>query len=714
MQWRSARLQSVAGLLLVAAFAAACSQDGLTGPRIAVLKIAAGNGQSGPIGSLLPLPLVVQITDQNNAPVAGAVVTFAVTAGNGSVTATVDTTDAAGNAETGFRLGSTVGVQTAVARFADQSPVVFTASATTAPASKLVANGGDSQRGEVGSQLAQDLAVKVTDAFDNPKAGVPVSFAVTSGGGALNATLVLSDAQGIARVRWTLGTIAGTQSVTASTGAVAPYVFTATATPDDPAAFVVVSGGAQTGAPGAALPDSIVVRLVDQYGNGVAGVTVEWSPVGSSGSLSPGTTVTNGTGRTAVRWTLGTSGGPMTILAKAGTVQSTIGGAAFIAFERLSAGGRNSCGIDGGGVLYCWGFNGDGQLGIGAGPVGSGPVYAVPQAVPPIGNQTFEFINGGLFHNCGITFSHIGYCWGDNNNGQIGDGTNSRSRPAPTLITTSIPFARISAGRTHTCGVSNGGRGYCWGTNERGQLGASVAFDSTTVPGTTRITFVDVNAPAEIGSPANGAGTYFLGPWDWVDIAAGGVHSCGIRQGGIGYCWGLGREGQLGDGSNAVNQYFPQVVAGGNVFTRITAGMRHSCAIRTDGAARCWGDNTDGQLGNGAVVASNVPVVVSGGLAFQTLSAGLAHTCGLTTAGVAYCWGRNSLGQLGDGSGTSSSTPVAVAGGMTFATISAGDYHSCGVTTGGVAWCWGDNEYGALGDGTQINRSSPVRVKLQQ
>ncbi len=714
MQWRSAWARRVAVPSLVALLAAGCSQnEGPNGPRIAALKVVSGSGQTGPIGTLLPQPLVVRVADQRDEPVEGAVVSFAVGGGTGVTTPQVDTTDANGFAQTTYRLGGSLGVQTVTAAFADLPAVSFAINATTAPASKLAVNSGDAQTSKVGNALTNEITVKVTDAFDNPKTGVPVAFTVLTGGGTVSSPTVLSDAQGISRVRWTLGTIAGTQTLSASAGSITPLSFTATATPEAAAQILVISGAGQTGTPGGPLADSIVVKVADQFGNGVGGVTVDWVASAGSGSVSPSTTVSNSTGRTAAKWTIGSNGGPMSLTATAGAVSATISGAAFVVFESITAGGRSTCAIDDGGVLYCWGFNGDGQLGIGQDAAGSGPIYAVPQAVPPIGNQTFATMNGGLFHSCAVTFSHIAYCWGDNNNGQLGIGSNTRSVNSPNSIKPAIPFISVSAGRVHSCGISIGGRGYCWGDNERGQLGASIAFDTTTVPGSTLITFHDANAPVELGSPF-GAGTYFFGPWDWSAIAAGGVHTCAIRQGGAAYCWGLGREGQLGNGANSVDEYFPQLVSGGNVFDSVAAGYKHSCALTGAGAVWCWGDNADGQLGNAGNAGSNIPVAVGGSLVFGSISAGYGHTCGLLATGEAYCWGRNSKGQLGNGGTASQNAPVAVAGGLRFKNLGAGDFHTCGVTTDNVAYCWGDNEYGTVGDGSQAQRTAPAKIRFQR
>lgn len=713
MQWRSARVWGRAVPLLAAMVVAGCSQDGPTGPRIANLSIASPNPQSGPIGGLLPQPLTVRVLDQRQEPISGAVVSFAVTAGNGIIGAASDTSDADGYAQVTFRVGSSVGAQTVAASLPGQTPVSFLINATSAPASLVQIVDGDAQSAQVGSELEKELVARVTDAFGNPKVGVPLSFAVTSGGGTVSAATVLTDQEGLGKIRWTLGIVAGTQLVSASTGAIPPVTFSATGTPDSPAQVLVVSGGNQVGTPGAALPDSIVVRVVDRFGNGVGGVTVNWAPAQGAGTVSPNSSVTNATGRAATRWVLGGSGGPKTVQASvSANVSGTVTASGYIEFATISGAGRSTCAIDEGGVLYCWGFNGDGQLGIGVGPTGAGPTYAEPQSVAPVTNQTFISLNGGRFHNCAVTFSHVGYCWGDNANSQAGLPP-TRSVFTPTQVSITVPFLTISAGRVHSCGVSIGGRAYCWGDNERGQLGGNVAIDTTK----GSVTFLSASGPAEVGTQDNG--DYYPGypgqtALDFKSIAAGGVHTCAVNRGGIAYCWGLGREGQWGNGGNGLNRYIPGPVISSAEFDSITAGYAHTCARSTGGAVHCWGDNSAGQLGNGGNANSSLPVVAGGGLQFSAVSAGYSHTCGLAAGGTAFCWGNNSRGQLGNGSTVSQNLPVAVEGGLSFVNISAGDFHTCGVTVDGTAYCWGDNEYGALGDGTLAHRAVPTRVRFQR
>jgi alpha-tubulin suppressor-like RCC1 family protein len=699
MQWRSARTWQALVPALLAALSGGCSDDnGAVGPRIATMVVVSGNGQTGAIGAALPQQLVVRVEDQRGDPIAGAVINWQVTSGTGLVSPRSDTTNADGFARTTFRLGSSIGVQTVSATLAGLSPVSFTANATAAPASKLTATGGDAQTGDVGRRLATDLSVLVTDAFDNPKAGIPVSFTVITGGGSVSAATVVSNASGVAKVSWTLGTTSGVQSVLAGSGAIAPLTFTATANPDSPVQFLVLSGNDQAAGPGTTLPDSLVVRLVDQYGNGVPGVAVNWTLGPTDGSVSPATTVTNATGRAAVRWTLGPTGGPKAVTARAGTISRQLTGAAFISYQAVAAGGRHTCGLAVGGELYCWGFNGDAELGVGQLPQGSGPVFASPMPVATTGNWTFRDVSAGTGHTCAVVLTGAAFCWGSNVDGRIGQESHTTERfTTPQQVRTTYTFTGIVSGRAHNCGIGFSTRPVCWGSNHEGEIGVvggpTISVDSSTI-----------DFPNYVNNPVFGLGS--------VSISAGGVHTCSVSAGGTAHCWGSNVFGQLGDGSNT-RAPSPVAVASGASFTAVAAGGFHTCALTSTGAALCWGRNASGQLGNGAVAPSNVPVAVTGGLVFTRIVAGTNHSCGLTAAGAAFCWGRNASGQLGDGSTTDRSAPAAVGGGLAFRSLSAGEAHTCGVTTGNVLHCWGDNQFGALGDGTTTNRLLPARVRFQ-
>jgi alpha-tubulin suppressor-like RCC1 family protein len=693
MQCRSARLWPVLAPVFAAMIVAACGETVTGGPQIASISIVSGTPQSGPIGSTLAQPFVVLIQDQNGQPVEGIIVTWQVTSGGGIVTPSQSTSDANGLASATLRLGTTLGANTVTARIDQSTSVIFTATATTAPPSSLVVASGDAQTGVVATQLVQDLVVKATDAVGNPKAGVVVSFAVTSGGGSITSSAI-TDATGLASARWTLGTSAGVQTAIASASGVAPISFTATARAAPPQTITVLTGNNQSGSPGAPLPDSLRVRLTDQFGNPVSGVTILWAPLAGSGSVSPTTSVTDANGRAATRWTLGSTGGPKFVVASGGGLSQTFTAGGTVVYSSISGGGRSSCGITVDAVMLCWGYNGEGQLGIGQPPAGSGPVFAFPQPTAAAGNLTFRQIVASLYHACAVTLSSIGYCWGVNHDGRLGTG-NVTPQNAPTQVLTSLSFRMMAVSRNHTCALSLSDRVYCWGYSGDGQIGdgvmlpAPIARDSVTIP-------TEVAGDLSIRYKA---------------VAAGGQHSCAISNGGAGYCWGFNASGQLGDGT-ITRDSVPTLVSGGLVLAAVAAGYNHTCALTSGGVAFCWGSNLNGQLGTGGG-SSNVPVAVAGGLVFQAITAGEAHSCGLTVAGALFCWGRNANGQIGDGTNIDRNTPVLVSGGLVLRSVSAGDLHTCAVTTTNVAFCWGDNQFGQLGDGTLVNRLVPTRVAFQ-
>jgi alpha-tubulin suppressor-like RCC1 family protein len=196
----------------------------------------------------------------------------------------------------------------------------------------------------------------------------------------------------------------------------------------------------------------------------------------------------------------------------------------------------------------------------------------------------------------------------------------------------------------------------------------------------------------------------------YVQISAGGDHTCAITSRGAAYCWGGNFNGALGDGTetdSGVNG--PQPVIGGLKFVSLSAQEDFTCGLTTRGAAYCWGYNgSRGQLGDGTTTTAsgvNGPQRVIGGHRFQALQVGSDGACGLTTRGQTYCWGDNSSdGELGDGTTTSSGVngPQRVIGGIRFASfpVVSGEEHRCALTARGEAYCWGSNDSGQIGDGS--------------
>ena len=176
------------------------------------------------------------------------------------------------------------------------------------------------------------------------------------------------------------------------------------------------------------------------------------------------------------------------------------------------------------------------------------------------------------------------------------------------------------------------------------------------------------------------------------------------------YCWGKNSQGETGDSSTSNRRERPKLVAGQHAFRQVVTGWTTSCGVTTDDRAFCWGNGSDGQIGDGKTIQRNWPRAVAGGLSFRVISVGSTGTCAITTGAKAYCWGGNDHGQVGDGTTTRRLKPVPVAGGRQYRLISRGGSHTCATTTADKAFCWGDNDAGALGDGTRTDRLTPVAV----
>jgi alpha-tubulin suppressor-like RCC1 family protein len=352
----------------------------------------------------------------------------------------------------------------------------------------------------------------------------------------------------------------------------------------------------------------------------------------------------------------------------------------------IAVGGFHSCALINGGVK-CWGYNGQGQLGN-----GSTNDAATPQAVGGLASGVVA-IAAGQFHTCAILTAGTIRCWGRNGNGQLGDGSvNPTGTGMPSTVSNIASGATaVTAGAAHTCAIVAGGL-QCWGRNPEGQLD-----DASTS---------DKHVPSP--SPTLTSGI--------LAIAAGGYHTCAILTGGELRCWGWNGYGQLGDNTLVNTNANPAVAVSGlaSGVTSVGGGFSHTCAI-VAGAAKCWGYNNFGQLGNGTLTDTKTPVAVTGIASGATaVQVGLYSSCAqvvVSAVSQLNCWGLNANGQLGRGDLVNRLAPTTnpLTSGVSALLGGSSGTTQCAVVSG-AAQCWGYGEDGQLGNGIAYSRNVPVQV----
>jgi alpha-tubulin suppressor-like RCC1 family protein len=350
-------------------------------------------------------------------------------------------------------------------------------------------------------------------------------------------------------------------------------------------------------------------------------------------------------------------------------------------WTRIAAGGDHTCGIRAGGTLWCWGDNEDGQLGL-----GSHISQDLPRQVVSPARGGWASIIADYEDTCAIRTDTTLWCWGDN--------AFADSQDRPTQVTTPAPegWASITTSGGHTCATRADATLWCWGDNGDGQLG----LGNHTEP----------DRPTQVTTPAAGG---------WASVTAGTNHTCATRIDTTLWCWGEDDHGQLGyvtpDAPDLPQQVTTPAREG---WASVTAGSDDTCASRTGGTLWCWGDNSERQLGIGNYPSPSKPQQVTtpaaGGWASVTV--GGVSTCGVRPGATLWCWGYNGDGQLGLGNHTPHDLPRQVttpaAGG--WASVTADSGYTCGIRTGGTLWCWGDNSDGQLGLGNHTDQDRPRQV----
>jgi alpha-tubulin suppressor-like RCC1 family protein len=384
------------------------------------------------------------------------------------------------------------------------------------------------------------------------------------------------------------------------------------------------------------------------------------------------------------------------------------------------------------------------------GDVVTGDVVRPDAPIVDSGGPNVLQVTQGYRHTCARKSDGTVRCWGRNSLAQLGDGVpldaGDGGRPDITraqLVPGLSGVTAVAAGDNHTCARKSDGAVACWGYNYYGQLGNGVSRNSSPAPvpvtGLVDAVAVEAGALFTCVLKSNGAvacwGANFSGQLgngtkggesttpvlvsglsDAVAIGVGDAHACAIKQAGSVVCWGNNFDGQLGNGTSGNDSSTPTPVSGLNDAVAVVGVGFSTCALRRGGAVACWGYNRYGQLGNGTSgdTPNPTPSNVAGITDATALGGGFLHVCALRANGIVSCWGRGSDGQLGNGAilndaSTPTAVPVQVVGLNNAIGIGAGSGdHTCAPTATEALLCWGKNDTGQLGNGTLNTGYSPV------
>jgi alpha-tubulin suppressor-like RCC1 family protein len=198
----------------------------------------------------------------------------------------------------------------------------------------------------------------------------------------------------------------------------------------------------------------------------------------------------------------------------------------------------------------------------------------------------------------------------------------------------------------------------------------------------------------------------------WTSVSSGYRHTCGVKTDGSAWCWGWNIHGELGIGKThrPFETTTPAQVRGSGQWSQITTGYEFTCGVQNDGTLWCWGKGYQGALGQGDQDTALIPTQVGTGTSWAQVSAAYFHSCATTTDGALYCWGLNDDGELGDGTTETRYSPVQIGKSRAWFQPTAGFRFACANRANGTAWCWGANFDGQLGDGTTNNSLVPVKV----
>ncbi len=358
------------------------------------------------------------------------------------------------------------------------------------------------------------------------------------------------------------------------------------------------------------------------------------------------------------------------------TITGTYSVTGSVAPPRIAAGNDHSLAIREDGIVFAWGGNLSGQLGL-----GNTTQQALPTIVSGVTGAT-EIAAGQSF-SLAVAGGEQTYGWGADYDGQIGNGPPGQQQNVPVNIGL-MQVVAISAGGYHGLALKSDGTAWAWGYNSNGQVGdgsTTMRYASVAVPGLTNV----------------------------AAVAAGDSFSLALTSDGTAWSWGNNGNGQLGIGSTT-SRTTPGPITGLSGVTAIAAGGFQAIALLSDGTVRTWGYNYYGGLCDGTIAQRTAPVVAVGLSNVVAVAAGAYFSLALKGDGTVWSCGYNGDGRLGDGTTTNRSTPVQVIGLPPIQSIAAGSRHSIALAVDGSVWTWGNNSNGQLGDGTTTNRATPVQI----
>ena len=631
---------------------------------------------------------------------------------------------------------------------------------------------GDQQSGTVGEELPEGLEVLVLDVRGQPIEDYLVNFRVTSGGGEVFAGSSLSNAEGVARERWTLGTSTAephsveARAIDGETGA--PLIiatFTAEALPAAPDSIAPHSGSGQVGIIGRALPLPLIAKVTDRFGNPVPETPVSWVPANAedehSDELTGLAAATDAEGLATASWTLSLHAGDHAAFAVLSSSEraefSAVGIAGPAARLAIDPDSLHFDAIGDTLDVSVVAFDADGN----ETPIQesrftiSDPSVATTSGRHVVsarqGSTSLSIRVDGIRDSIPVRVDQVAVSVrADADSAQLpmrgavqlgADAVDRRGVPLPAsdvqwqsmdpavvAVDSTGLMTAVGPGRTEVVVRADGAVDGVpvWVT-------AFPAEDLATGAGTSCALVegrpycwgffyrAESGAPAVLtpqpapvpGAPGLAA---LFAESGGSSSELGGSVRCGLTSAGEAYCWGYQLPLDPREGIRPTQLSATRVVPGLNL-SEMAVGNGFMCGLAQSASVFCWGNNDHGQLGSSAPSCASwescgwTPVPVETDAHFRTVKAGNRFACALDLDGLAYCWGWNGGGQLGDGSTDMwRHEPGPVSGTARFVDLSLGAAHACGLTSEGEAYCWGDNESGALGLGSTASSAVPVPV----